>query len=331
MAASVYATRGGKESLGEIGAGGALIMTHSSGYLNDAQCSMAPMLCLWLVSSRFYWLNAIPILAYVGYRSWYGWDRWTILLFFLMVVIGYCWHSKRRWLPLWLLAAALPVLFLFHLLGTNRNMIKQYLNRESVQVVQALQPGMSALEKAAAKYDTLDFANFDYLAALVAMVPARTGNYNYGLQYSQLLTEPIPRFLWRDKPTGAMFGVMETWHRWANWNGLTVSIVGDGWMNGGWVGVAIQMALAGSLLGLAHRWFWAKQHKPIAALFYVSGLAMIPQRYPGRRDFHFQVPVVYLASFLDLGGVYLVDGTCPSAGSYTGPPARRHAPHHQAR
>lgn len=279
LAASIYATRGGQESLGEAGASGTTIMTHSVGYLNDAQFAMAPLLCLWLVATRFHWLNLIPLVAYVGYRSWYGWARWTILLFFLMVVMAFCWHRRRRWLPLWSLAAALPVLLLFHVLGANRDMVKQYLKKENIEVLQRLRPGMSALEEAGARYDTLDFANFDYLAAVVAMVPKRTGNYNYGLQYSQLFTEPIPRQLWHGKPTAPPLGAMESWHRWANWMGLTVSIVGDGWTNGGWIGVVIHMALAGTILGLAHKWFWARQDKPIAALLYISGLAMIPQQY----------------------------------------------------
>ena len=278
VAGSIYATREGQDSIGQRAANGVLIMTHSTGYLNDAQFALAPLLCLWLVGTRFNWLNLIIIFAYVGYRSYYGWQRFTIILFFLMVILAFCWHKGWRWLPLWSLIVAIPLLVLFHFLGENRDMVKHYLKKENVEIARELRPGMSALEEIAVKYDTLDFANFDYLAAVVALVPRHTGTYNYGVQYAQLFTEPIPRILWKGKPAGAPFGLVNL-YPYANWMGLTYSLVGDGWLTGGWIGVVIVMSIYGTLFGLGHRWFWANQNKPVAALIYVSGLAMVPQQY----------------------------------------------------
>ncbi len=275
-AASIYATRQGV--VGTRAANGIYIMTNSTGYLNDAQCVMVPMLCFWLVATRFHWLNLAPILAYVGYRSWFGWARWTILLFFLMLVLAYCWNQKKRWVPLWSFPAALPLLILFHLLGENRDWFKQYLTGKPAQQTSKVQPGMTAQERAAARYDTLDFANFDYLAPVVALVPKRTGTYNYGLQYLQLFTEPIPRILWRGKPVGAPVGLVNL-APYANWTGLTYTLIGDGWISGGWIGVVMLTAIVGAILGLGHRWFWTRQNQPLAALFYLSGLAMVPQWY----------------------------------------------------
>ena len=130
-------------------------------------------------------------------------------------------------------------------------------------------------EKRQQRLDTQDFANFDYLAAVVSIVPARTGTYSYGSQYLQLFTEPIPRILWKGKPVGAPVSFFSL-NQYANFTGLTVSLVGDGWLSGGWIGVVITMVLAGIILGLAHRSFWAKTSLPIPSMLYITFLGISP-------------------------------------------------------
>jgi hypothetical protein len=279
LAISIYTTRGGAETAGERAQNGVFIMTNSTGYLNDAQFMLAPLICAWLLLTRFHWLNLPPIMLYVAYRSWNGWSRWTIVLFFVMVIFAFCWQQRRRWLPLWSLALAVPLLMLFNVLGHDRDVIKNLITGEqSENVLKDLRQGMTAEEKRNMRYDTQDFANFDYLCYVVGVVPKRTETYTYGLQYLQLFTEPIPRILWPGKPTGAPVRTLDL-GAYGNFVGLTVSLPGDGWMSGGWIGLITTLSLAGWILGSAHRWFWNNRDKPMVALFYVSGLAMLPQWY----------------------------------------------------
>lgn len=278
MAVSIATTQGGAEASGERADNGVFIQTHSTGYLNDAQFMLAPLLCAWLLATRFHWLNLPPIMLYVAYRSWTGWSRWTIVLFFLMITFAYCWQERRRWLPLWSIGLAVPVLMLFNVLGHNRDVLKDLFTGEQSQEMNVQRLGMSAEEKRNLRYDTQDFANFDYLCYVVGVVPKRTGTFTYGLQYLQLFTEPIPRILWTGKPVGAPVQTINL-GAYGNFVGLTVSLPGDGWISGGWVGVAITLALAGRVLGGFHRRFWNNTTRPVAALFYVSGLAMLPQWY----------------------------------------------------
>lgn len=271
---SIYATRNG--IAGER-VNGIYIMTNSTGYLNDAQHLMIPLIAAWLVTTRFHWLNLAPIVAYIGYRTWFGWSRWTILLFLLMTVLVYCWYQRRRWLPVWSIAVAIPILFVFNLLGHNRDLVKQFLTGESVKVVQG-NPGMTPEEKLKAQLDTQDYANFDYLSYVVSAVPERSGAYSYGAQYLQLFTEPIPRLLWKGKPAGAPVRTIDI-GAYGNFIGLTVSLCGDGWISGGWVGLVLTLSCAGVLLGRAHRSFWQNTEKAFPSLFYLVALAMIPQWY----------------------------------------------------
>jgi hypothetical protein len=275
MAVSIATTQGGAETLGERAENGVFIQTHSTGWLNDAQFMLAPLLCAWLLVTRFNWLNLPLILLYVAYRSWTGWSRWTIIMFFLMIAYAYCWQQRRRWLPLWSIMLAVPVLILFSVLGQNRDALKDFLTgQQNESAILDLRPGMSAEEKQKLRYDNQNFANFDYLCYVVGVVPQRTEAYTYGLQYLQLFTEPIPRILWAGKPTGAPVQTINL-GAYGNFVGLTVSLAGDGWISGGWIGVVVLMSLGGMIVGRFHRWFWNESDRPFATLFYVSSLAML--------------------------------------------------------
>jgi hypothetical protein len=274
MAYSVYATRYGVA--GER-VNGIYIMTNSTGYLNEAQDFVMPLLCAWMVVYRFHWLYLLPSVFYIGYRAWFGWSRWTILLFFVLIVLSYCWHHRKKWIPLWSVAAAIPILLLFNLIGHNRGLIKDLLAGQDTEII-AYDNGMSADSKAKSQFDTQDFANFDYLTYIVWAVPYKTETYSFGVQYLQLFTEPIPRILWKGKPVGAPVKSINVF-AYGNFTGLTVSLAGDGWISGGWVGVVITLSIAGGLLGWAHRSFWKHSGGSIGCILYLVALAMVPQWY----------------------------------------------------
>jgi hypothetical protein len=141
------------------------------------------------------------------------------------------------------------------------------------------EPGMTTREKLKKRFDTQDFANFDYLTYIVWVVPGRSGTYTYGVQYLQLLTEPIPRILWKGKPAGAPVQTNVDLGLYGNFYGLTMSLAGDAWMSGGWIGLVILLSVTGWLLGLAHRSFWRNIGKPARCLLYLVALAMVPLWY----------------------------------------------------
>jgi hypothetical protein len=161
---------------------------------------------------------------------------------------------------------------LFKTIGDNRQFFQQLVRGEEYR-----RPTETGIRKKwKAQYDTPDFANFDFLTFVVAMVPERTGTYTYGAQYLQLFTEPIPRKLWKEKPVGAPVRLYNL-NNYGNFLGLTISLPGDGWSSGGWIGIIVTMTIVGAVLGLAHRWFWKNNHSGVVCLFYLVGLAMLPQ------------------------------------------------------
>lgn len=261
--------------VGERAANGVYIMVDSTGYINDAQWMIAPLLCVWLLMTRFHWINFLLIVPYIAYRSWCGWARFTILTLFIAIMLAYCWQNRKKWVPARAIALAIPILILFNTLGHNRDYFQSFLKGEPAQAVSA-DPGTSQFDKFRLRADTQDFANFDYLTFVLSVVPERTGTYTYGAQYLQLFTEPIPRILWRGKPAGAPIRNFDI-NAFGNFLGLTFSLAGDGWSSGGWIGLVITVGVVASLLGLFHRWFWRNVNNPVAAAFYCTAVSMFIQ------------------------------------------------------
>lgn len=255
--------------------GGVFILTGANGYALESQFMAGPLLCSWLAVTRFGWTSRIALVAYIAYRSYMGLTRWTIVLLLVAISAVYAWQKRLRWLPLWSVALAIPIFLLFQTLGKNRDYYKQWLAGEHPPRAEHAS-SLSKAEELKQKYDGQEFANFDYLCFVVRAVPERTGTYTYGSQYLQIFTEPIPRKLWPGKPVGAPIGFFNL-NSYGNFNGLTVSLPGDGWMSGGWVGLVVTMGVVGFVLGRAHALFWRHHRNNLVVLLYLVGLAMLPQ------------------------------------------------------
>lgn len=272
-----YSIKAGQTNFAVEEHGGTYTMVGASGYTLEAQLMAGPLLCAWLAVKRFHWNFLLLLAPYVAYRAFAGMSRWSFVLLFVALGLMYAWQIRRKWLPWWLLLCMIPIFPLFKAVGDDRILVKELIAGEyDPQAHGGTEPGMTAEERFRAKYDGPDFANFDFLVFVVAMVPERTGLYTHGAQYLQLFTEPIPRKLWPGKPAGAPIATFNL-NNYGDFLGRTVSLVGDGWMSGGWTGVIVTLALVGSLLGLAHRWFWRHSQNNMVALIYLVGLAMLPQ------------------------------------------------------
>ncbi|HLJ20538.1 MAG TPA: hypothetical protein VKU84_10080 [Stellaceae bacterium] len=247
--------------------------TNTTGYIAEAEKCLGGICVMVAWGSRFRLWSFIPLVFYVTERTYIGWSRWTIVLTVMMVILVYIAYRRRRWMPIGMIAIALPTFLLFQQLGENRDAFKQLVLGTAPRD-QGPVDNRNWLEK----QDGPDFANFDFLTYVMDVVPEKTGTYTYFAQNLQLFTEPIPRILWPNKPIGEPIKFFDL-NDYGNFEGLTWSLVGDGWISGGWLGVVITMIAVGYGLGRLHRWFWRGDATHFKILAYCTLLPLTVLTY----------------------------------------------------
>ena len=260
--------------------GNVAIMAGTSGYVNDAQNVLIPICILFLVLFRWKLWSFLPFFIFSYYRATQGYGRWSVILPFLAVVMFYCWTKRKDLPPIrWLIPV--PFLFIiFNQLSHSRTYIRDLFvesGQESsiVETVDNYEDEQYAFKR---QWDTLDFANYDFLAFIVEKVPEESGRYTHGVQHLQIFTEPIPRKLWKNKPIGAPIQYFDL-NDYGNFLGTTMSIVGDGWMTGGWIGVLINMSIAGFGLGFFYNWFINDQTNIFKVSFFIITNSVLLQMF----------------------------------------------------
>lgn len=230
--------------------GGTYVLTGTSGYLNDLQQVFVSFVVLFAFVHRWRWWSLTPLLVFIYYRLGEGHARWMMIYPVLFGILIYLWQNRRIVPPFWMIAP-LPVLFImFSTMTHDRWYFQRMFEGQETERSAVMDDHLSFKEK----WDTMDFANFDYLAFAVAVVPEKTNGYNFGVQHLQLFTEPIPRGLWPGKPVGSPVSLIDA-SKHGNILGVTFSIVGDGWISYGWLGVTVTMAFYGFVLSLIYNWF----------------------------------------------------------------------------
>ena len=229
---------------------GHTLLANTSGYLLNMQLAFLPLGLLLIWGARFRPWSFIPYIAFLGFHMYLGWARWTIILSLGMLAMVYLTWKGKRVISLSLLAALLPLYLVFHQLGQDRDYFKGLFYEQPVE-----DTSTNTDQFWTNLLDGQEFANFDYLTYVVDVVPEQSGTYSYFTQYLEIFTAPIPRALWAEKPDGPPINLVNL-NSYGNFVGLTTSLVGDGWISGGWIGVVLTLGLAGFILARIHHSYW---------------------------------------------------------------------------
>lgn len=230
---------------------GVAINVSHNGYLLDAQNMLVGLCITTIFIFNFRRWSFVPTLLFFGYKSYMGWGRWGIVLTVIMILGLYLHKIEARWVKKKFIIILVPFLVLFHQLGTNRDLIKEFFSERPK--AELLVQGEQRINGIARPLDALDFANFEFLSFILEMVPNRTGTFTYGTQHLQLFTEPIPRKLWPGKPAGAPVQMIDL-NKYGNFIGLTYSLPGDLWVSAGPLGITLGMFICGIFLAMLFRW-----------------------------------------------------------------------------
>ncbi|MFM5918590.1 MAG: O-antigen polymerase [Novosphingobium sp.] len=227
---------------------GVYVNTKGNGYVAEAQLMLATCgtLVAWLF--RFRLLALVPLLSFVVFRAGTG-GRGPFVTALVTVGLLYLYENRRRLPSLKVAALLLAIVFAFNTVGTDRGRaIRKIIGND-------VQSDVFYMTRANERWlEGMDFGNLEFFEYLVYAIPQRTHTYGYFLDNFQVVTEPIPRALWKNKPVGAPFNRIYLMD-FGRPIGMTRSLPGEGWYSLGWAGVIIWCGLWGYALGLIYRRF----------------------------------------------------------------------------
>ncbi len=288
-------------------ASGRFVNTTSSGYFDDLQLMLAPMtvICVWLF--RFRWWTFIPLAAFIALRGGTG-GRWPILMTCATVALMFLYQQRKKLPNLKAAGLLVTALWLFQLVGSDRGATIRNLFMEdnSLSALNYNRQELGFLE-------AMDFANLEFYEYIVHAVPQKTGTYGYFLDNLQIFTEPVPRVFWPDKPVGPpiqLFSLFDYGYP----IGMTYSLPGEGWMQLGYLGVAIWCGLFGWFYGWLYNKFQRSSQSTIAVIAFLLAMPLSFQFFRDgllltliKTHAWFLMPVLMIYGFARLSAVPLAD------------------------
>ena len=173
----------------------------------------------------FKWWLMLPLLGYLGVVGLQGYHRFMLLLPILLLVNIYLFRNNRRWPPMIVGILGIVLFAIFPYL----KYIGQAFKEGDTRMIQMLLTQGSSKVLTGDKDTSQDF--LDQFACAMTLVD-RHGKVYYGAGYVALLTYPIPRAFWPDKPTVVQFLIdIETEQRPMKKEGRIVTLMGDAYVN----------------------------------------------------------------------------------------------------
>lgn len=227
---------------------GVYINTVSNGYVAEAQLMLASCSAIFAWVFRFRLIACLPLAMFILFRAGVG-GRGPFITALATVALLFLFERRRRAPTPLVVAVAMAALLVFNAVGQDRgeSIRRAVIEGTSSEVSGQAQSGERFLEG-------MDFGNLEYFEYLVYVIPQRSGTYGYFTDVLQVVTEPIPRSIWPDKPAGAPFERIFLF-RYGTPIGMTRSLPGEGWYGLGWAGVVLWCAAWGYALGWIYRRF----------------------------------------------------------------------------
>ena len=240
---------------------GVAINTTANGWFVEAQLLLVPLSVLFAWVARFRWWSLVPLIAFVLIRGGTG-GRGPFIVACVAAGLLWIYDSKRRWPTSQAIGLLTMLVLAFYFVGQDRGAFVRAIVDDGRVI---------AVEEQQGFMESMDFANLEFLEYLTETIPRKTGTFGLFLDNLQILTEPIPRKFWPAKPVGApikLYNLMDYGRPF----GMTHSLPGNGWAQGGYFGVALWCGLWGLALGAIYSRFARGMQGNFAVALYFSFL-----------------------------------------------------------
>jgi O-antigen polysaccharide polymerase Wzy len=211
----------------------------------------------------FRWWLMLPMSVYLLIMAYQGYHRFRVLIPALLLVQIFLDRHKLRWPPLYLAAVLMGLGLIFFPLKSIGQMAQE---GESVNeiVLTSTETVNTAL---AAKAPDQQF--LDQFACALSLVDDG-GHHYYGATYLALITLPVPRQWWPDKPGLAdyLLEISKPWRPMGEM-GMIVTFLGESYVNFGYVGIVVIPILLAYCLGRIYFRAYRSHYFSIARLAYL--------------------------------------------------------------
>jgi hypothetical protein len=188
-------------------------------------------------------LYVIPICIYLLIMAIQGFDRFRVVIPLLYLLLVWLSRNRQRWPPLWILAAGLCVILMIPPLKTIGNLVQG--GNTTADIIAATTASLTDI-KAGQSGDQMVLDEF---ASTVSLVDD-SQRYYYGSLYYPVLTLPIPRQLWQDKPALNRYQAeLSTSSRPMALAGMVATLHGESYANLGVVGIIVISPVVAYWLG----------------------------------------------------------------------------------
>lgn len=268
---------------------GTRLLTDTTAYLLFGRYMAFPFGIFFAIATGSRWWSYLPLVFCLLVALQLG-ERWPLVVGLLVALMVVLYSHRLMAFRVRHYLILLIALFFFIVIGQNRNAI----------LSGDLDLNLSLSKSSFGNHP--DFANFEFLTYVVDKVPDVSGTYSYFTQYLGVLTQPIPRMLWPDKPIGSPVNLINL-DAYGHFATRTTSLVGDGWISLGYVGVVVTLGLVGAFYGRMFRLFCRRS---LSIYFYCGYFWIAALLLQWARDgsykildfFFFCLTPVLLASFI---------------------------------
>ena len=221
----------------------------------------------------FRWWLMVPMSLYLLVMAYQGYHRFRVIIPAILLIQIYLDRRKLRWPPIYVLGV---ILFLMLIFFPLKDIGK--LAQEGQDVVEIVDVSRQSVNNALA-VQAPDQQFLDQLSCALTLMDD-SGKRYYGTTYLALVTLPIPRQWWPNKPGLADYLVdISIPTRPMSEMGMIVTFLGESYVNFGYLGIIVVPGLLAYLLGRAYFRAYRNNYYSVIRLTYLLVACNLIQVY----------------------------------------------------
>ncbi|HKP12548.1 MAG TPA: O-antigen polymerase [Blastocatellia bacterium] len=252
----------------------------------------------------FRWWLVLPMSFYLLLMAYQGYHRFRVVIPALLLIQIFLDRRKLKWPPLYLSAVLVGLMLIYFPLKSIGQMAQEGESVNEIVTMSTESVNQALAAKAPDQYFLDEFA-----CALSLTDDA--GHYYYGATYLALVTLPVPRQWWPEKPGLAdyLHEISKPWRPMGEM-GMIVTFLGESYVNFGYPGIVLIPMLLAYVLARAYFRAYRSDYFTVLRLSYLLIACNLIQVY---RDGLVSIVIFTWVNMMPLMVIVLLHYVLPSA------------------